>query len=78
MQVSPQAEAVAPPRARRGLPAAVVLPGLLLAVYVAVGWLRRFSTDDAFINFRVVKQILAGNGPVFNVGERVETTTSVA
>jgi arabinofuranosyltransferase len=78
VQVSPQAEAVAPPRARRRLPAAAVLPGLLLAVYVAAGWLRRFSTDDAFINFRVVKQILAGNGPVFNVGERVETTTSVA
>jgi len=33
-------------------------------------------TDDGFINVRVVHQLLAGNGPVFNAGERVEATTS--
>ena len=40
------------------------------------GWLRRWTTDDAFINYRIVDQIFAGNGPVFNAGERVESATS--
>ena len=40
------------------------------------GFLNRWNSDDAFINFRVVDQILAGNGPVFNAGERVEAATS--
>lgn len=47
----------------------------VLAVLV-VGWTRRWVGDDAFINFRVVDQIFAGNGPVFNAGERVEIATS--
>lgn len=42
----------------------------------AAGWLRRWTTDDAFINYRIVDQIFAGNGPVFNGGERVEAATS--
>lgn len=33
-------------------------------------------SDDGFINLRVVDQVLAGNGPVFNAGERVEIATS--
>ncbi len=33
-------------------------------------------TDDGFINLRVARMILDGHGPVFNVGERVEATTS--
>ncbi len=32
--------------------------------------------EDAFINLRIVDQIFAGHGPVFNVGERVEASTS--
>lgn len=32
--------------------------------------------EDAFINLRVVDQIFAGHGPVFNAGERVEAFTS--
>lgn len=32
-------------------------------------------SDDGFIYLRVVQQVLAGNGPVFNVGERVEAAT---
>lgn len=36
-------------------------------------WLfRNFSIDDAFITFRYVRQFVAGNGLVFNLGERVE------
>ncbi len=28
--------------------------------------------EDAFINFRVISNLLAGHGPVFNIGERIE------
>ena len=41
-----------------------------------MGWVRRWVEEDAFLNFRVVEQIRAGHGPVFNVGERVEIFTS--
>lgn len=47
-----------------------------VAALVLAGWGRRWASDDAFINFRVVEQLLAGNGPVFNAGERVEVGTS--
>ncbi len=33
-------------------------------------------SDDGYIYLRVVDQVLAGNGPVFNHGERVEAATS--
>lgn len=32
-------------------------------------------SDDGYIYLRVVKQVLAGQGPVFNAGERVEAAT---
>jgi arabinofuranosyltransferase len=52
----------------------------LLAVPVIVlaeqAWARRSMSDDGFINLRVVSNIVHGNGPVFNVGERVEAATS--
>ncbi len=32
--------------------------------------------DDGFINLRVVRNLLAGDGPVFNLGDRVEVFTS--
>lgn len=41
-----------------------------------LAWSRRWMSDDGFINLRVVEQLLAGNGPVFNAGERVEIATS--
>ena len=54
-----------------------VIPILLPAVIIAIGgWVHRWTDEDAFINFRVVDQIFAGHGPVFNAGERVEVTTS--
>lgn len=55
---------------RWGLLAAPVVAMLLLA------WSRRWMSDDGFINLRVVEHLLAGNGPVFNAGERVEIATS--
>ena len=41
------------------------------------GWQRRWIADDGLIVLRTVRNLLAGNGPVFNAGERVETNTSV-
>lgn len=40
------------------------------------GFARRWISDDGLIVLRTVRNILAGNGPVFNVGERVEANTS--
>ncbi|TSE00744.1 hypothetical protein FOS14_06935 [Skermania sp. ID1734] len=42
------------------------------------GWERRWIADDGLIVLRTVRNLLAGNGPVFNIGERVETNTSTA
>lgn len=41
-----------------------------------VGYQRRWMSDDGLIVLRTVRNLLAGNGPVFNVGERVEANTS--
>jgi arabinofuranosyltransferase len=53
-----------------------VLSWLVLAVpliIVLVGaWTYRWVQEDAFIDFRVIGNLLAGHGPVYNVGERVE------
>lgn len=72
---------IADPRPRR---AAVAARGVLaalarllpLALLVVMAWQRRWSADDAFIDFRIVRNLLAGDGPVFNVGERVEAYTN--
>ena len=40
------------------------------------GWTRRWISDDGLIVLRTVRNLLAGNGPVFNAGERVEANTS--
>ena len=40
------------------------------------GWTRRWMSDDGLIVLRTVRNLLAGNGPVFNAGERVEANTS--
>ncbi|WP_436772831.1 hypothetical protein [Yinghuangia sp. YIM S09857] len=53
----------------------MLVPTLVLA---AAGWHRRWMTDDGLIFTRVVRQIAAGNGPVYSIGERAETSTSTA
>lgn len=50
-----------------------LLPALMIGIG---GWIHRWTDEDAFINFRIVDQIMAGHGPVFNAGERIETYTS--
>lgn len=50
---------------------------IVLAVFAAVGgWMRRWIADDGLIVLRTVRNLQAGNGPVFNAGERVEANTS--
>ena len=67
-------EAPRPSRWRRlGLAAPAYLPALMIAVG---GWQHRWMDEDAFINLRIVDQIFAGHGPVFNACERVEASTS--
>ncbi|MBO0854795.1 MAG: hypothetical protein J2P18_13665 [Nocardia sp.] len=51
---------------------------LTLALFGAGAWQRRWIADDGLIVLRTVRNLMAGNGPVFNAGERVETNTSAA
>ncbi|MFC7305445.1 hypothetical protein ACFQVC_14585 [Streptomyces monticola] len=58
------------PRQRRLL--LCLLPAVVILV---AGYQRRWMSDDGHIYVRTVRQILAGNGPVFNPGERAESST---
>ncbi len=49
-----------------------------VVLFAVGGWQRRWIADDGLIVLRTVRNLLAGNGPVFNAGERVETNTSTA
>jgi arabinofuranosyltransferase len=49
---------------------------VLPAAWGALGWRQRWIADDGLIVARTVREILAGHGPVFNPGERVEANTS--
>lgn len=51
---------------------------LTVLLFAVGGWQRRWIADDGLIVLRTVRNLLAGNGPVFNEGERVETNTSTA
>lgn len=62
--------------ARRPAVLTAMLLTSTLVAFAALVWQRRWISDDGLIFLRPVRQILAGNGPVFNVGERVETNTS--
>ena len=53
------------------VPAGVVVTAVL-------GWQQRWIADDGLIVLRTVRHLLAGNGPVFNAGERLEVNTSAA
>ena len=54
-----------------GYLAAVSAPWLALLAFLAYD-ARRFLLDDAFISFRYARNLLEGNGLVWNPGERVE------
>ena len=55
---------------RFGYLAALSAPWLALLGFLA--YLSRFLMDDAFISFRYARNLLEGNGLVWNPGERVE------
>ncbi|MCB9665346.1 MAG: hypothetical protein H6732_14640 [Alphaproteobacteria bacterium] len=58
-------------RVRAALLAAAVLGAYLLAVHH-----HAFLGDDAYISFRYAAHLAAGDGPVYNPGERVEGYTN--
>ena len=73
------------PRLRAFFPYTVATRISLWATVVVVSglwawgiWQRRWIADDGLIVLRTVRNLLAGNGPVFNAGERVESNTSTA
>jgi arabinofuranosyltransferase len=53
-----------------------VLVAAVLVVFTLLAWRQRWMSDDGLIVLRTVRQLLEGNGPVFNAGERVEANTS--
>jgi arabinofuranosyltransferase len=55
---------------------AVVSVLVVVAAFLVMAWRARWTHDDGFITFRVVDQVFAGNGPVYNAGQRVEAFTS--
>ncbi|MFV3115046.1 flagellar motor control protein ZomB [Gordonia amicalis] len=67
-------------RARRRLAAVSFLIGAVaVTTFFAIGaWQRRWIADDGLIVLRTLRNLFAGNGPVFNAGERVEANTSTA
>jgi arabinofuranosyltransferase len=63
-----------PVDARRVVQATVL--GVPVAVLAVLAWTHRSMYFDGYIYLHVVQNVLAGNGPVFNAGQRVEAVTS--
>ena len=59
--------------ARWSVPASLLFVGVFS---LWGGFARRWISDDGLIVLRTVRNLEAGNGPVFNMGERVEANTS--
>lgn len=57
-----------------GRHASAALLAVPVVLLVGGGWARRWTSEDAFIDLRVVQQLVAGHGPVFNIGERAGTS----
>lgn len=62
-----------PARTRWITIASIVSVALIFAFFA---YKRRWIADDGLIYVRIVRQILDGNGPVFNAFERIEANTS--
>src|ERR1700737_1247126 len=50
--------------------------GVVAVLFGWGAWQRRWIADDGLIVLRTVRNLLAGNGPVFNMGERGGVNTS--
>jgi arabinofuranosyltransferase len=60
------------PKTDTKLPVQLWLMILLAVLARTIFWLKTgYTSDDAFITYRYVQNILAGNGFVYNPGERV-------
>ncbi|WP_301546815.1 hypothetical protein [Gordonia sp. X0973] len=66
------------PRKRIAIGSFLVGVIAVTTLFAIGGWQRRWNADDGLIVLRTVRNLLAGNGPVFNAGERVEVNTSTA
>lgn len=68
------------PVRRDRLTGGVFAAGVVVSAFLMFwgAWERRWIADDGLIVLRTVRNLLAGNGPVFNAGERVEANTSTA
>lgn len=75
-KASPRARSVKQPKNLTMLTTVTWAVPLLIIALIA-GWQRRWISDDGLIVLRTVRNLQAGNGPVFNAGERVETNTSM-
>lgn len=53
----------------------IILFFILSVVFSFLFYRNAWVAEDAFITFRSVDQLLAGNGPVWNIGERVQVYT---
>jgi arabinofuranosyltransferase len=77
---APQTSTQAAPTATRRAQTLRVATWLALAVAPllvgVLGYRRRWVAEDAFISFRVSRNIVQGYGPVFNIDERVEAHTN--
>jgi arabinofuranosyltransferase len=76
LQAGPAAEPSPRPTPFSRFPWTIALFGATLLVFAMLIWHRRWMSDDGLIVLRTVRQLVAGQGPVFNVGERVEANTS--
>lgn len=59
------------PVSRAAFPLGAIMLVVLVAAMLRLAWI----SDDAYITLRVVENWLGGHGPVWNVGERVQTYT---
>lgn len=56
-----------------------IITAIAAVLYVALAHFFCLQTgDDSFIFYRIVENLIAGHGPVFNAGERVEAYSSPA
>lgn len=63
----------------RGRQSRLVTWFLLLQALAALMWVSVFwgkSYDDPYITFRYARNLAEGNGPVYNIGERVQSSTT--
>lgn len=54
----------------------LLLPGLAFLLLLLVFFKNAWVCDDAYLNFRALEQLFAGNGPNWNPNQRVQVYTS--